>query len=257
MVGVEDFRADAAGAALLPELAIGVLHRLDAGLHIEHRLDIVVRQQQHQAGFPSCAGADASQSATKLGHVAAALDGAACRHELRRRAPVRARRHEIERLGLDLGARHRIVRRAPHRNRAMRQPASVPQCDLHDGLAPRPRLHQLLAGNELDLLPHGENGLIAHALVIVHRLERQAAIDQQHRHEMLHVDVRHRRIVDRARRAGRQMDPDRCDLAERGLFALHQAGQRIERRLRRRADRPFLDVRGQDLEALAERFGEL
>src|SRR2546425_4193183 len=128
--------------------------------------------------------------ATKLAHVATALDGAARRHELASTFRSEPGHHEIERLGLDLGARHRILRRAPYRNRAMRQPASVPQCDLHNGLAPWARLRQLLAGDELDFSRYGKNGLISHALTIVHRMESQAAIDQQQRHEMLHIDVR-------------------------------------------------------------------
>ena len=61
----------------------------------------------------------------------------------------------------------------------------------------------------------------------------------------------------RAERAGRWTRIAR-DVAERRVLALpSDMRQRIERRLRGRADRPFLDVGGQDLKALAERFGEL
>ena len=149
----QNLRTDAAGAAVLPELAIGVLHRLDAAFHIEHRLDIVIRQQQHQAVTCLLPGSGHVPEPAKLGHVATSLDGAACSHELVGALRPERARHQVERLGFDLVARHRIVGRAPDRDRAMRQPASVPQSDLNDGLPPRARLHQLLAGDQLDLLP--------------------------------------------------------------------------------------------------------
>ncbi len=86
-------------------------------------------------------------------------------------------------------------------------------------------------------------------------LERQRPVDQQHGHQMLEVEVGHRRIVDGAGGPPRQMHLDGLDIVRSDGIAFHQGRQRIERGLRRRAHRPFLDIGAQYLEALPEVVG--
>src|SRR6266704_2753218 len=88
-------------------------------------------------------------------------------------------------------------------------------------LAPRQRMHEILARDQLDPSLESEDRRIAHSPMIVNGAERELAVDEQHGEKVLHVHVRHRCVVDRTRGTGRQMNDDRLDAARRDAVVLH------------------------------------
>jgi len=64
-------------------------------------------------------------------------------------------------------------------------------------------------------------------------LERQRSVNQQHGHQMLEVEVGHRRVVDGTGGSPRQMHFDGFNIAWSDSIAFHQLDQSIERGLRR------------------------
>ena len=140
----------------------------------------------------------------------------------------------------------------PRTARVRVRPASVARRHLDDRLPPRPRMHQLFAGHDRNPPPQRKDFGILHACPVVNRIEGERPVDQQHRQRCwtLTSGIGALSTV-RAERVGRWTVDGSISEGPIRSSCINTV-MRIERRLRRRADRPFLDIGVQDLEAFSE-----
>ncbi len=161
-------------------------------------------------------------------------------------------RHEqIAAFGDHLVARHRIVGGAAHVAHVLVEHRAVGQRDTRR--SPRaPGASSSWSGTSSTLARCAQHRGVAHARDVVRGLERDGAVDQHHGDHVLQADVGDVAVVHHRGFAGAEPHAHLSHLlgVERPPF--QQDLQRVERRLDRRADRPFLDVGADDLVALAE-----
>ena len=102
------------------------------------------------------------------------------------------------------------------------------------------------------LLADLEHRGIFHAREIVGGCERDAAVDQHEREEMLHADVRHFAPVHDFQLLVRHACDYALDIVGSEAVLLHEIVQYVERTLYRSTDGPALDAAAHDLEVAAE-----
>ena len=124
------------------------------------RARAVARRRHHHL---SADQPGALEEGPKLAHVLHALEREHGVDELRALRLAEPRRHQVARLGGDLGARHGILRRAAHVLDPLAHLRAVGERQLDDALAPRADRVDPRVGEQLDLGALAQHGRVLHA----------------------------------------------------------------------------------------------
>ena len=168
------------------------------------------------------------------------------------------RSHQIAGLGDHFFACHRIFGGAANGFHGFSE-TCVPSVEryLDDGYASGQLAFEFGVRDELYFGALLQDRGILHARLVVRSFERRCLVEQHDRDHVLHTNVGHFAIGHQSGFARCDAHGDRLHLVGFERMALEDDFERVERRLDRRADGPFLDVGARDFVALAQLVDQL